>query len=565
MSLFRKIRRRHKAFVLKRSAQKLCDNAASVFPVDDGEVEDEDEAGDFMVDFPQPADEQNGDVSAGHEIHKLPSRTEHLPLQAGISGPPSGNEVGLCMQIGGKEGRFWFRVAKIAVFLFITTGYFCVGKVAAVGITLTVASAFKLFARDRIISVEAEQSRRSNESLPLRTDVVGPSSVEMAKIDGKAPLVDESNGAVQLIGSGLVRDTVGRRQESLQGQDEAALDFKTSGDSLLAQGRKLKRLNCIKKTPATSPFVEILQDSPSLSRASPRLCFRNLRNSTPTGKGMEASYPEVDCQEKLKSKILLMHLRRKGEPLSAPSSPLSSCQEGSSNICFATSDGSDTERPSHRMTPACRRSKFLLASPAKEGNASMGLPDKDIFCTLLARKGEKTLSPSTSLASEAMATDVPNAAMKKLEKEASSCMPVGQNCLTTEVHMSASSQALETMQSTSTPGNPPLRDVLMIVDSHSPLSSTHELSHQTKQMRISSRKPVTLAAQEGSTTKAVMLMNQYSVSERGEMQRKLVRVGYPWVAAGFMIMLAGLFVGRMTAVTGLVCYWYSLSLRKGKV
>lgn len=120
MSLLRKIRRRHKAFVLKRSAQIHGDGAASVFPVDDGEDGDEDEDTDFIVDSLKQADEQNGDISIpaspSHEPHHMSFPMEHVcvetevPSQSSISIPAdSAIEVGHSMQIVGKESRFWPR------------------------------------------------------------------------------------------------------------------------------------------------------------------------------------------------------------------------------------------------------------------------------------------------------------------------------------------------------------------------------------------------------------------------------------------------------------------------
>ncbi|MCO5594569.1 hypothetical protein L7F22_048601 [Adiantum nelumboides] len=507
MSLLRKIRRRHKAFGLKSSKQTTTvDQAPSVSSVEDGD-EDDDVVGITGM--------------QGTPIVKISAQPEDVSEKSSPHATKG--------DVFGRRSHFWPRIATTGILLLLSLGAFYVGKLATVGITLCILLACKLSARHCVVSSNHSQADKRGESVPV--------SPKNRKFDGNE--LDESPFESSIVND----DNNGEMDVEVNSHNKDEETFSGEG-SLSTKRKQLKRLNCLKLPPSVLPVGEALEEYPSSAKASPRTWFRSAGSSTVIENNRTENLTEFRKEIKHKSKVFFRRLR-KGEPHSTPSSPLWSDSEAVNGFS-PVSDGSDSERAILSHSAMNRVSKFKPASlVAKE---HFGAEASVVSLDLASGLGDTQPTPQSSDSSR----------MRDNGK------PIGCTAAFCKSNMKQKNRSFPLPKDDQFACIPPITTSgggMTKIEMPAYVITTQEPSwrrggtHQSAWKPVAAKCHTALVNLDSSSFRAAIL-------KRADRTQQKLRSGTIWLASGLAIITAGLLMGRMVAIAGLVCYWYAFSLVK---
>ncbi|KAI5061683.1 hypothetical protein GOP47_0024188 [Adiantum capillus-veneris] len=533
MSLLRKIRRKHKAFTSKGSTQtSIVDGTPSVSSVEDGEDGDED---DVTIVLP--------DGQSVQVIHEAP-----LVQVSAQQGDASGQSLNYIPTYATKvdliatESRFWPWIAKTGILLLVSSGAFYIGKVATVAVTFCLLLACRLSAGDRIHSndssnhTEFQQADRRDQSILLSPEIYHDQNT-VVKSPFTGFLVDDDSKDAEILDVEV---------DSYR-KDEENFSTKANEECLLTKRKQLKRLNCIKLPPSALPLGEATEESPSSAKASPRTWFRSAGYHMVAGNNTMENSTGFRKEMKYNSKALFRRLRKK-EPHSSPSSPLWSDSEAINGVS-AASEGRDSERTVHGHAAVSRPSKFKPGT-----DASMVLLD------LATGQGDKQSTPQS-----------PDSFIVKEDGKMDGCTAT--ICKAKMKQKNVSPLLLKENQSVCNPPTTPSREGITKLELPAFAITTQELPRRMAGTHQSAGKPVAAPVRQERTARhntefvhpdssLSSSSSRTAILKRGERVEQKVRGGTVWLISGLAIITAGLLMGRMVAVAGLVCYWYAVSLVK---
>ncbi|MCO5583408.1 hypothetical protein L7F22_037319 [Adiantum nelumboides] len=508
MSLFRKIRRRHKAFGLKSSKQTTTvDQAPSVSSAEDGDDGDEDDDAVGITGMQGTPivkiSAQPGDVSERSSPHATKG------------------------DVFGRRSQFWPRIATTGILLLLSLGAFYVGKLATVGITLCILLACKLSARHCVVSSNHSQADRRGDSIPVSPKNRNFDGIELDESPFESFIVNDDNNGVEM---DVEVNSHNKDEETFSG-----------GGSLSTKKKQLKRLNCLKLPPSVLPLGEALEEYPSSAKASPRTWFCSAGSSTVIETNRTENLTEFRKETKHKSKVFFRRLR-KGEPHSTPSSPLWSDSEAVNGFS-PVSDGSDSERAILSHSAMNRVSKFKPVSlVAKE---HFGAEASMVSLDLASGLGDTQPTPQSSDSSRMREDGKPDgctaAFCKSNMKQKNISFPLPKDDQSARIPPTTTSGG----------GMTKIEMPAFVVTTQEP-SWRRGGTHQSAWKPVAARCHTALVNRDASSSRAAIL-------KRADRTQQKLRSGTIWLASGLAIITAGLLMGRMVAITGLVCYWYAFS------